>query len=307
MGGTGRGSAAAGVGQEKLLPLPLRAVRVRLNRSCRFYSPSQPPPARGGGGSYVCHIFALALSLLAILPTTPAHAAGRVVSLNLCTDQMLVLLAPEKIAALSDLARDPALSFVAPRAQRFPGVRASAEAVLALRPDLVLGTRFGAQTTLAMLERHGVPVLRIDLPSDFPGIARLTRDTALALEVPERAEPAIAEMEAILTSVRPPDRPPSAIAWEPRGYTAGPASPMGAVLRAAGLINAAAGQRLGTEALLRHPPDLLVVPDTPAFPSLATDMLAAPALRDIPRRTLPPALTLCAGPFSAQAVALLAR
>ena len=60
-------------------------------------------------------------------------------------------------------------------------------------------------------------------------------------------------------------------------------------------------------ALLRHPPDLLVVPDTPAFPSLATDMLAAPALRAIPRRALPPALTLCATPLSARAAMLLAR
>jgi len=38
---------------------------------------------------------------------------------------MLVLLAPEKIAALSPLARDPALSFVAPMAAHLPVGRAS--------------------------------------------------------------------------------------------------------------------------------------------------------------------------------------
>ena len=246
--------------------------------------------------------------LLALILFAPARgrAAERVVSLNLCTDQLLVLLAPEKIAALSELSRDPVLSFVAVEARRFPQVRASAEAVLAVRPDLVLAARYGAQTTVSLLERHGVPVRRLDLPEDFPGIARLTRDAAGALGVPERAEPLVAEMEATLTSVHAPDRTRTAIGWEPRGYTAGPASLMGDVLRAAGLTNAANGQRLSTEALLRDPPDLLVVPDTPAFPSLATDMLAAPVLRDIPRRTLAPALTLCAGPFSARAAALLA-
>jgi iron complex transport system substrate-binding protein len=114
-------------------------------------------------------------------------------------------------------------------------------------------------------------------------------------------------MQATLTAIGSRDRTTTAIAWEPRGYTAGPASLMGSILRAAGLTNAANGQRLGTEAMLRHPPDLLVVPDTPAFPSLATDMLDTPALRAIPRRPLPPALTICAGPFTAQAVALLAR
>jgi iron complex transport system substrate-binding protein len=245
--------------------------------------------------------------LIWLLAAMPSRGAERVVSLNLCTDQLLVLLAPEKIAALSELSRDPALSFVALDARRFPQVRASAEAVLALRPDLILAARYGAQTTVALLDKHGVAVVRLDLPDDFAGIERLTRDAARAIGVPERAEPPIDRMRATLAAVRPPASAITAIAWEPRGYTAGPASLMGSVMRAAGLTNAANGQRLGTEALLRHPPDVLVVPDTPAFPSLATDMLDSPALRGILRRRVPPALTLCAGPFSAQAVTLLAQ
>ena len=67
------------------------------------------------------------------------------------------------------------------------------------------------------------------------------------------------------------------------------------------------GRRLGVEALLRHRPDLLVVQQTPAYPSLATQMLHSPALAGIPRVAIPPALTVCAGPFTARAVALLAR
>ena len=109
------------------------------------------------------------------LPCSPADAATHVVSLNLCTDQMLVLLAPEKVAALSPLARDPALSFVARQAAHLPVVRASAEAVLRLHPDLILAAPFGAQTTLALLEQEGVPVSRIDLPRDFDGIRQQTR------------------------------------------------------------------------------------------------------------------------------------
>ncbi len=256
------------------------------------------------GSQALCRGFLLIFALL--LPAG-SNAAVRVVSLNLCTDQLLVLLAPEKIAALSELSRDPTLSFVAAEATRYPQVRASAEAVLALRPDLILAARFGAQTTVALLERHGVPTRRLDLPADFPGIARLTSNAAEALGVPERATPLIAAMWATLATVNRRTDRTTAIAWEPRGYTAGPTSLMGAVIAAAGLTNAAAGQRLGMEALLRQPPDVLIVPDTPAFPSLATGMLDAPALHAIPRRSLPPALTICAGPFTAQAVALLAR
>ena len=114
-------------------------------------------------------------------------------------------------------------------------------------------------------------------------------------------------MDATLRSVRPPAHRITVVAWEPRGYTAGPGSLMDAVLRAAGLTNASNGRRLGLEALLRHPPDLLVVPATPDFPSLATEMLDSPAVAAIPRRALPSPLTICAGPFTAQAVAELAR
>jgi iron complex transport system substrate-binding protein len=236
-----------------------------------------------------------------------ARAAERVVSLNLCTDQMLVLLAPEKVAALSPLARDPALSFVAREAAHLPVVRASAEAVLRLHPDLVLAATYGAQTTLAVLEQEGVPVLRLDLPLDFDGIRRQMRLLADTLGVRSRGEQLIVAMDAELEQVPHRPEPLRALVWEPRGLTAGPGTLMDAVLRLAGLVNGSDGRRIGLEALLRRPPDLLVVPEAPAFPSLATDLLDHPALAGIRRRVVPPALTICAGPFTAEAVALLSR
>jgi len=245
--------------------------------------------------------------VLLVLIVAPALATERVVSLNLCSDQMLVLLAPEQVAALSPLARNPALSFVAAPAAAFPVVRGSAEAVLRLHPDLVLAGVFGAQTTLVLLEQEGVPVLRLDMPQDFAGIRTQTTRLAERLGVAARGAALIAEMDATLRSVPPPAHRITAVAWEPRGYTAGPGSLMDAVMRAAGLTNAAEGRRLGLEALLRDPPDLLVVQLAPEYPSLATEMLDSPAVAAIPRRALPPPLTICAGPFTAQAVAMLAR
>jgi iron complex transport system substrate-binding protein len=241
---------------------------------------------------------------LLLLRPCPAWAVERVVSLNLCTDQWLVLLAPEKVAALSTLARDSALSFVAVKAKGLPEVRASAEAVMALRPDLVLGARFGARTTLSLLEREGVRVERIDLPVDFPGIRAALRVTAALLGVPERAEPLIAAMDAGLPVPGPSVK---ALVWEPRGWTAGPDGLMGAVLRASGLVNVGAGGRVGLEALLRHKPALLVLPKDGAGESLATEMLRHPALRRIPVKAVSMALTICPGPFTAGAVAELAR
>lgn len=228
-------------------------------------------------------------------------------SLNLCSDQLLVLLAPEKIVALSPLARDPALSFVARSAASLPVVRPSAEAVLRLHPDLILAGPYGAQTTVALLKSEGIAIHRITLPQTFPAIRAQTLRVALLLGVPERGAALVGAMDATLAAVRPPLRPRTAVAWEARGFTEGPATLTGAILHAAGLTNLSDGNRLGLEALMRLAPDLLVVPEAPHFPSLATDLLQSPALASIPRRSLPPALTLCAGPFTARAVAMLAR
>ena len=244
--------------------------------------------------------------LFALLLAAPAQAL-RVVSLNLCTDQMLVLLAPEKVAALSPLARDPALSFVASQAAHLPVVRASAEAVIRLHPDLVLAAPYGAQTTVSLLEQEALRVLRVDLPRDFAGIRAQTRLLAETLGVPQRGDAAIAAMDAVLADLPRRSQHERAVVWEPRGLTAGPGSLMDAVLHAAGFTNASDGRRVDVEALLRRPPDLLVVPATPEFPSLANALLEHPAVLGIPRVAVPPALTICAGPFSAQAVALLAR
>lgn len=237
----------------------------------------------------------------------PALAADRVVSLNLCTDQLLVMLAPEKIVALSPLSRDPALSFVAVRAASLPIVRASAEAVLRLHPDLVLAARYGAQATLAILQSEGVRIDRIGLPQTFAAIRAQTLRVAGVLGVPRRGQALVQAMDATLAAVRPASRRVTAIAWQPRGFADGPGTLMGAVLRAAGLTNLADGHRIGIEALLRAHPDLLVVQQAPRYPSLATDPLSSPALAGIPRRAVPPALTICGGVFTAQAVAMLAQ
>jgi iron complex transport system substrate-binding protein len=135
----------------------------------------------------------------------------------------------------------------------------------------------------------------------------MTQLLASTLGVPERGEALIAVMDARLTALPRPERAVRALVWEPRGLTAGHGTLMDAVLRAAGLDNTSNGRRVGVEALLRRPPDLLIVPTDPAYPSLATALLDHPALAHLQRRAIPPALTICAGPFSADAAAMLAQ
>ena len=235
----------------------------------------------------------------------PAQAAPDIVSLNLCTDQYLLALAPERAAAVTFLARDPDLSVMAATAAAVPTVRADAEAVLALRPTLVLAAPWGARATLDALARRGVTVERIDPPTDFASIRATTRHLGARLGASARAEALLAAMDEVLAVPRTAQG--GAIALEPRGLTAGPGSLRDAVLRAAGLTNAGDGRQLSLEALARAPAVLLVVAPPPSYPARATEFLAHPVLAYHPRREVPQHLTICGGPWSAGAVALLAR
>lgn len=243
---------------------------------------------------------------LLLLCSAPAFAAPlRVVSLNLCTDQLLVLLAPDMAVALSPLARDPALSVVAEAARGMRWVRPDAEAVLALAPDLVLAGPFGAQTTLAALASRGVRIERTAMPQDFPAIRAETRRFAALLGAEAVGERLIARMDHVLAGIASTGGR-SALPLEARGYVADAGSLAAAVIAAAGLRNASPGGRMALEAIALHPPDLLVTAEAPDFPSLATDLLRHPALAGIPRVTWPPALLACGGPWTAEAAALLA-
>ena len=87
--------------------------------------------------SMICRaLFCLALCCAAL----PAAAKPqRVVSINLCADQLLVALAaPGQIAALSPLARDKRLSYVAGAARSLPVHRGTAEDIVKTQADLVL-------------------------------------------------------------------------------------------------------------------------------------------------------------------------
>jgi iron complex transport system substrate-binding protein len=231
-------------------------------------------------------------------------AAG-VISLNLCTDQLLVMLAPEHVLALERLARDPALSFVAPQARHLPVVQADAEAVLALHPDLVLAGRYGAQTTVALLRQRGLRVAQFDEAENFGQIAEQTQQVATLLGVPERGRALVASMRARLAAIRPRLPARTAILWQARGWTAGPGSLGDAILRAAGLRNLGTGGVIGVEAMLTHPPDLLVTETAPDYPSLATDLVHGLALPE--QESVDPALLICGGPFSVAVAEALAR
>lgn len=167
-------------------------------------------------------IFAATLLAAAPMARTPAAEAPprRIVSLNLCVDQLLLqLVAPERIVSITWLSRSEGDPQLLPLARRLPVNHGSAEEVLAAHPDLVIAGRFTTGTTRRLLQKAGVPVLEIEPAVDWDGIRRTTREIAAAVQAEARGEQLIATMDAELAQLqaratREPARAPvRAIGW----------------------------------------------------------------------------------------------
>jgi iron complex transport system substrate-binding protein len=265
----------------------------------------------------------LLLTVLALGAGTAALAAEdaprRIVSLNLCTDQLLVeLVAPERIAGVSVLGSDRSLSASAAALDRFPKLSGSAEEVLALKPDLVIAGEYTTGATVELLRRLGQKVLIVPLATDFEGMRQTLRLIAKAVGETARGEDIIADFDARLRSARStvPSRP-TAIAYQVNSLVSGPQSLLDAALEAAGYRNLARDLKLGPagrlplEQLVTTPPDLVVLANAPSdFQTVLADNLRHPALADLLRRRpnvhLPMPYWMCATPKLADAVEILA-
>jgi iron complex transport system substrate-binding protein len=250
----------------------------------------------------------LAISWL-VTPARADTAPKRVVSFNLCADQLVVALAdPEQIAGLSPYATDAGLSVVADKARQFRKADWQAESTLLLEPDLVLIGPNDRSVTRRMLTAQGLRVAETGFVSDLESARKQIREMAALLGHPERGEKLVADLErarARLAAVAPAsDR--TALVVERGGYTQGPASLAATLLAQAGLkppagAPAGYGGFIPLEKFLVLRPDLVFLKDPP---SAATDQgamfLVHPALRDLypPERrvALPTRYTMCGGP-----------
>lgn len=248
-----------------------------------------------------------------------AAAPQRVVSLNLCADELVLRLADRgQVASVTFLARDARASNVADLARGVPVNRGLAEEIAPLAPDLVIVGAFTTRATTATLRRLGFEVLELSVPQSLAEAYAQIRTVAARLGVPERGEAMVRRMEEAFARLPPPaGAPPAAVVLRPNGFTAGRGSIADEVMEKAGLANLAAtlatdrmGQ-LALEEIVRAAPDLLVVnaaEDAP--PSLADALLRHPALAPFAAEgrtvSLPIRLWTCAGPELAEAADRLA-
>jgi len=259
---------------------------------------------------------------LFVAATAGAAAAGpsRIVSINLCADELLVALAdPGQVAALSITATDPRLSYVAEAAKAYRHDAAEAETVVELDPDLVLAGRFTKRATRDMLAALGYRVVLLDPARSIDESIAQIRRIAELVGHPERGEALVARIEAArakAAEAAPAVRPTAAV-YQRRGYVTGSGTLTGDLLDAVGFANSGGalvgdvGGFVPLERLVATPPNFLVVT---SFSAGADDqgsaLLAHPALAALyppqKRITLPERLTVCGGPSLPEAIDWLA-
>lgn len=255
---------------------------------------------------------AIALAGLALAWCTAAGAADtprRIASFNVCADQLVVALAdPEQIVGLSPYSADPAISVIAEKARQFPRLALQAEAMVPLKPDLILVGSWDRPLTQRLLRTLGFRVVGVELVSDIAAGLVQIRAMAALLGHAERGEALIAQIEAARRRLAAAPRPSSssALIVGSYGYTEGPDSLAAALLAEAGLKPPPGAPRgfggyIPLERLIMLRPDYLVLASAIATANgQGAVYLTHPALQKLypPERRilLPSRYTLCAGP-----------
>ncbi|MBD3788104.1 MAG: ABC transporter substrate-binding protein [Sphingomonadales bacterium] len=228
----------------------------------------------------------------AVAPPAPP-APARVVSINLCTDQLAMLLAaPGQLVAVSDIATDPLSSAMAEQAAAYPATHGLAEEVYLLHPDLVLAGTYSPRATVEMLRGLGIPVVEFAPASGIEDIRAGLTQMGAALGREAEAAAMIADFDARLAALRAPagaPRPRAAI-YSANGYITGTHSLSAEVIEAAGFDYIARelgydyGGTLPLEALIFAAPDLVIT--GPRYPgaSRSEEILAHPALAEMQAR-----------------------
>jgi iron complex transport system substrate-binding protein len=264
-----------------------------------------------------CLVAMIALALPG--STTLAATLPRLVSMNVCADQLLLTLAdPEQILGLSRFARDGWQS-QAGDISRYPVLSGGAEDVLLIRPDIVVASAFDKRSTRELLKAKGLHLVELAVPKTLDEARQQIREAGDITGHPDRAAVEIARLDAALARARRAvsERHYRVLPLSRRGWVAGSDSFVGSLLGETGLRSAAGdlgfafGGFASLEAIVNLRPDFIVVSqagDTARDDGQA--FLLHPALeRFYPpekRIVIPERMTECGGVLLADALDALA-
>ncbi|SEB55491.1 ABC transporter substrate-binding protein [Rhodobacter sp. 24-YEA-8] len=215
----------------------------------------------------------------------PLPPPGRVVSINLCTDQLAMMLAaPGQLVSVSHLASDPLASSMPEEAAAYTANRGGAEQVFLMTPGLVLAGTYTARASVDLLRRLGIRVEQVTPVTSLEGVSAQIREVAGYLGREAAGEALVAEFEAGLAALATDLALKPAALYYPNGYTTGKGTLSDDVLAHTGFANIGAvagvtgGGVLPMELLVMAQPDLVVTSKPYPGASRSEEILDHPAL-----------------------------
>jgi len=250
-----------------------------------------------------------------------ALAAGpRIVSMNICTDQMLLAIAdPDQIMGLSRFSRDIRQGLLPKGAANFPRLSGGAEDILLLKPDVIVASAFDKRATREILKANGLNLVEFPVPRSLADVRDQIREMGALVGHPDRAAAEVGRLDAAIADAKraASNRHLRLLPLSRRGWIPGRDSFVGAILAEAGLTTAAGelgvdfGGFVSMEEIIRLRPDFLVVSD--AGDRAEDDgraFLLHPALEHFypheKRIVIPERMTECGGVMLADALSALA-
>ena len=190
-----------------------------------------------------------------------ASAALKVASLNLCTDELLLLLAaPDQIISVTHLAQQPAETPLWRQARRYRANDGSLLSVAGLRPDLVVTMGGGARDRLRIAKRLGIRTIDLPFARSLADVEASVTNLAGALGRPQAGTALLRRMAALKTSA--PHGRRDTIWLGGGGRTVSAVGLEAQWMALAGMRQRPmAGDRVSLETLMLHPPAILLRSD----------------------------------------------
>jgi len=207
--------------------------------------------------------FAIASAISLAALAAPLHSAPprRVASLNLCTDELVLLLAdPRQILSVTHLGQSEAETPLWRSALRYRRNDGSLLSVAEGRPDLVLTMGGSGRDPARLARRLGMRIVDLSYPTRLADMKRAVVTVAAALGRPEHGRRIIAAMARLEAGA--PARAADAVWLGGGGRSVASTGLAAEWMRLAGLRQRPlAGDRIGLEQLLVRPPAVLVRSD----------------------------------------------
>ncbi len=231
--------------------------------------------------------------VLAVFTASAAMAEppARVASINLCTDQLAMMLAaPGQLVSVSHLASEAQSSSMVAEAQAYPVNRGQVEQVFLMQPDLVLAGTYTQAATVDLLRDLGVEVVQVPPATSLAEAVEQIRIVGRALGQGPKADAMADSFAAGIEAARFQGDRRTAAFYYPNGYTTGSGTLANEVLELTGFTNVGAeagvtgGGILPLERLVMAGPELIVTSERYPGSSRSEEILVHPALRAVQDR-----------------------